>query len=92
MSKNIIFLLSAALITSAISAIVLGDGIFSFVGMGTVIGMAAAAVGLAIIIALIPAAIYWVFKRKRMPGLNITIWILWGLISASSLVGNLMVA
>ncbi|MFL0801188.1 MAG: hypothetical protein K6L80_12105 [Agarilytica sp.] len=90
MSKNIIFLLAAALVVSAVSAIILGQSISSAAGIGFVIGMAAGTVGIAAILAFIPAGIYWLFKRKRMPGLNITIWVLWGLIAVLSLVGNLM--
>ena len=90
MSKNIGLLLVSALVFAMISALILGVNISGSAGVGYVIGSALAAVGVAIIISLIPAGIYWLIKRKRMPGLNITIWILWGSIAILSLIGNLM--
>ncbi len=90
MSKNIIFLLVAAIVVATISAVILGLNIFSVAGAGYVVGTAVGAVGIAIILTFVPAGTYWLFKRKRMPGFNITIWILWGLIAVLSLIGNLM--
>lgn len=90
MSKNIGLLIVAALAFAVVSALVLGVNISGFAGIGYIVGSALAAVGIAIVIALIPAGIYWVIKRKRMPGLATTIWVLWGSVAVLSLIGNLM--
>lgn len=89
MSKNIGLLLLAALAFAFVSGLVLGKNIFSSMGVGYVVGSALGAVGIAIIISLIPAGFFWLVKRKRMPYLDITIWVLWALVSVLSLVGNL---
>lgn len=90
MSKNIGLIILAALVFAVVSALALGINIFGPAGIGYVIGSALGTVGIAIVISLIPAGMYWLLKRKRMPGLNITIWVLWCLIAALSLVGNLL--
>jgi hypothetical protein len=90
MSKNISLLLLSALAFAVVSALALGVNISGSAGIGYLVGSALTTVGIAIIVSLIPAGIYWLIKRKRMPGLNITIWVLWVLIAVLSLVGNLM--
>lgn len=90
MSKNILFLIIAALVMSVFSGVLLEQNLYSSAGMGFIIGSAAAAIGFAVILAAIPIGIYWLFKRKRMPGLNGTIWVLWFLISLLSLAGNML--
>lgn len=90
MSKNFILLIVVALVFSVISALALGINISGSSGIGYIIGNAIGTVGAAMIISLIPAGIYWLATRKPMPGLSIVIWVLWGLIAAISLTGNLM--
>ena len=85
MSKNIIFLLLASVVVSTVPVIISREA----GSIGVILGSASATVGIAIILSFIPAVVYWLFKRKRMPGLNITIWLLWGVFAAINLVGGL---
>jgi len=43
-----------------------------------------------IMIALIPAGIYKLIKKKSTPGLLILIWILWLLLTVMALFGNML--
>lgn len=90
MSKQMVALLLVSILFGVISSMLLGVNITSSAGIGYVFGRGLGTVGLAVIIALIPAGIYWLFKRKQMPGLTITIWALWGLFAVLSLAGNMM--
>lgn len=90
MSKNYIFLVLAALAMAVISAMLAQQNLFSLDGMGYVVGSAAAAIGIAVVVAAIPAGVYWLVKRKRMPGLSATIWVLWFLVSSLGLFGNVL--
>lgn len=83
-------LLIASILVSAVSVIFLGVNVISPEGIVIVVARALGNVGLAVVVALIPAGIYWLFKRKRMPGLTVAIWVLWGLIAVLSLAGNMM--
>ena len=83
-------LIVASLVVAAISALMLGHNIAGAAGIGYVVGMALGSVGIAVILVGIPAGIYWLFARKRMPGLTISIWVLWALVAILSLIGNLM--
>ena len=89
MSKNLIALLIASLVFAVISSIILGENIFNSSGVGYVFGRALGSVGIAVIIGLIPAGIYWIVKRNTMPRLNIVIWMLWAVVSITSLLGNM---
>jgi len=90
MSKNVFFLVIAALLMAVVSGILLEQNLSSPAGMGYIVGSAAATIGFAVILAAIPAGIYWLFKRKRMPGINGTIWALWFIVSSLSLAGNML--
>jgi hypothetical protein len=90
MFKNIASLAVASLVVAAISAHILGYGITRPEEIGFVIGMALASVGIAVILVGIPAGIYWLFKRKLMPGFSVAIWVIWALVAVLSLIGNLM--
>jgi hypothetical protein len=90
MSKNVIFLVIAALVMAVVSGLLLKQNLSSPAGIGYVVGSTAATIGFAVILAAIPAGIYWLFKRKRMPGFNGTIWVLWFLVSSLSLVDNIL--
>ena len=90
MSKNMIFLVVAALAVGVVSNVIRGVNVLSAAGIGVVVGNALGTVAIAVIIALIPVGIYWLFKRKPMPGLNIVIWSLWALISILALIGSFM--
>lgn len=79
MSQNLVFLLIASFIAATISAILKGLTVYSLAVIGYIIGMALGIVGLSIVVSLIPAGVYWLFKRRRMPGLTLLIWSLWGL-------------
>lgn len=89
MSKNLALLLVASLIAAVISAVILGENLSGAMGAGYVVGSALVTVAAAVIIAAIPAGIYWLVKRRRMPGLNAAIWVAWVLIFALTLAGNL---
>lgn len=89
--KNIGLLFVVALLAfSVVSVSLLGVNISWSAGINYVMSKAVGSVSLAIVVVLIPAGIYWLVKRQRMPGLNTVIWLLWSLLPVLILVGHLM--
>jgi len=80
-SKNLLILFAAALVTSAIPLHFMGMELLSFEGVLWTLVLALSLIGVAFVLALIPAAIYWLFKRRRMPYLSAVVWGLWALIT-----------
>ena len=52
-----------------------GDDVARALGGG--IGMSIATIGMAGLVALVPAGPYLLIKRKRMPGLSAVFWVVW---------------
>ena len=51
--------------------------LFSTVSFGYLIGNVLTLIFIPLIFALIPAFIYWIFKRSEMPHLFLVVWIIW---------------
>jgi hypothetical protein len=90
MSKNLVSLLLASIMFSFGSSFIIGIAIFNNSGIGYVIGRAIFPVFVSIMVSLILAVVYWLFKRKKMPYLNALIWIIWALTSIMSLLGSII--
>lgn len=48
-----------------------------FVAFGMAVGQSIPLIAMVCLVPMVPAGIYWLIKRKRMPGLSPLIWILW---------------
>ena len=57
-------------------------------GIAEILGTAMGLIGITFVVAAIPAFIYWLFKRKTMPGLNILVWVIWAIVAIMSALGN----
>lgn len=83
-SKQPIALVIAAIVVGALwnqthfGNITTGKGIADAVLIGLV------SLAFAIVLAWIPAGIYWLLKRKRMPGLVALAWTLWIVVAVSN--------
>jgi hypothetical protein len=71
-----IFLLIAAIFLVYINSLIEKVDITSSAGIGYVVGTFIGGFAFAGILVLISAGVYWLFKRKRMPNLNTTLWVL----------------
>lgn len=92
-SRSVGFLIIAAVAVSAVLAvmsarILAGTGDILLLLVRVILG-AVGSVGLAAIVALIPAGIYRLFKRARMPGFDATIWVVWSVYALLSLLGSI---
>jgi hypothetical protein len=90
MSKSLIILLIAALVVAVVLAMLTGINPMSAAGAGYVLGSALTSVAIAFVLVGIPAGIYWLIKRKPMPGMTIAIWVVWILVELLSFAGSLM--
>ena len=90
MSKSFIGLLVAALVVAVVTAFLSGVNPASAAGIGYVLASALTGVAIAVVLVGIPAGIYWLIKRKPMPGMTLTIWIVWALVQLLFIVGSLM--
>ena len=91
MSKNLGILLGLSLVLSAIvGSLFLGIRVSSPAGIGWVVGYSLGLILISIILCGIPAGIYWLLKRKKMPGFAISIWIVWGLVFVMATLGNML--
>ncbi len=77
MSRNLLTLIAAALITSAIPWYIAGVELFTAEGIALILVVALSIMGIAFVLALIPAGVYWLFTRRRMPHLSVMVWIVW---------------
>jgi hypothetical protein len=77
MSRNIFILIAVAIVTSAIAGKRAGIDVFSAGGSGHVLGGATATIVVAIVLALVPAGIYWLVNRRPMPYLVTVMWGIW---------------
>ena len=50
-------------------------------GLGQFLGRVTAATLIPLVVAAIPAGLYWAWKKRRMPGFFLVIWVLWILLS-----------
>ncbi|HEX7964430.1 MAG TPA: hypothetical protein VF651_01825 [Gammaproteobacteria bacterium] len=90
MSKSFIGLLAASLVVGVLVALLSGVAPTSAAGIGYVLGAALMPVLIAFVLVGIPAGIYWLVKRKPMPGLTLAIWAVWGLVNLMSILGHFM--
>lgn len=92
LSRKLTKLLIAAICVSALSSLIKGvsisDGLSFTSWIAFVLAGAAMSVVLAVIVAAIPAILFWLIKRDWMPGLMDTIWVLWALIAFGTMIGN----
>ena len=86
MSRNLLLLIAAALLASVIFWHLSGVEVLSAEGAGLVLVLALGCMGAAIAVSLIPAGIYWLFKRRRMPYLSVVVWGLWGVLALAYLI------
>lgn len=89
MSKQMLWLFGLSFI-AAIALQFLTAGAATRFDLGSAIGSAAMFVFIPCIASTIPAFIYWIFKRQRMPELTVVIWVLWGLFALMSIAGSMM--
>lgn len=90
MLKQFTILFIASITLSVVSAVLSGFNPASPEGLGFITGGVLGPVMAAVILASIPAGIYWLFKRKRMPGFMIVIWAIWGIIVLLGILGNFL--
>lgn len=64
-----------------LSSISTGFGFF----LGTLLGI----VAISYLIVFIPAGLYWLVKRKLMPGFDKTLWVIWATISVMIFIADL---
>ncbi len=50
------------------------------VAFGGAVGQSIGVIAIACLASMVPASIYWLFKRNRMPGLTPLIWVVWAII------------
>ncbi|HEU5134595.1 MAG TPA: hypothetical protein VFU13_05565 [Steroidobacteraceae bacterium] len=90
MSRNLLILIAVALVTSAIPWYIVGVDLLTGEGAALILVLALAIIGLAFVLALVPAGIYWLIKRRRMPHLSVVVWVFWGLLTIGNLVNMLV--
>ena len=86
MSRNLPILFTASLVVSAIGWHLVGAGVLSAEGAGLVLAVTLGIMGIAFVLALIPAGIYWLIEGSPMPYLSVVVWGLWGLLTLAYLV------
>ena len=86
MSRNLLILIAAALVTSAIGWHLAGEDVFSTEGVCIVLVAALGIMGIAIVLALIPVGIYWLLEGGQMPYLSVVVWGVWGLLTLAFLI------
>ena len=65
---------------SIIEGIIIHKGILGkppAAALGSALGQTIGMIAIAWIVSILPAGIYWLFEKKRMPGQNLLIWIVW---------------
>jgi len=87
----IMFALSLAFTYATIGLITTPNTNTSY-GMGFIFGRALSSTLFPLLVALIPAGIYKLIKKKSMPGFLIVIWALWFLLIAMALFGSMLAA
>jgi hypothetical protein len=90
MSKSLIALLVAALVVAVVTGLLAGVNPTSAAGMGYVLASALTGIAIAFVLVGIPAGIYWLIKRKPLPGMTIAIWVVWALVQVLLFAGSLM--
>lgn len=90
MSKSFAWLLLASLVVGVLVTVLSGVMPTSAAGIGAVIAAALMPVLVAFVLVGIPAGIYWLIKRKPMPGMTVATWVVWGLVNVLVIVGKLM--
>ena len=88
MKRQLVLMLVLSLLLSVVCAFFLGVDLTTSQGIGWVIGYGIGTILIALILCGIPAGIFWLIKRKRMPKFNVSVWVVWALIFALSLFGN----
>ena len=91
MFKNLgILSLLSVILSALVGGILMGVNIWSSHGIGWVIGYGFGSILFSIVLCGIPASIYWIIKRNKMPGFDVAIWVVWVLIFVIATIGNLM--
>jgi hypothetical protein len=86
MSLSLVLLAVATVLVSATVAVLKGIDFFSAAGSGFVLGRATVDYAITILVAMIPAGIYWLVRRRQMPRLSVVIWSVWIVITLAMLI------
>jgi hypothetical protein len=84
---NIIILFFVSVAAAILAAFVLKIDLRGGFGVGLTIGLWLFAVGAAAIITSASSGIYYFFKRKRMPGLFVVLWLSWIICASYGFIG-----
>jgi len=90
MSKSLLALSVAALVVATVVAVLSGVNPVSAAGIGYVLAFALTGIAIAFVLVGLPAGIYWLIKRKPMPGMTVAIWAVWAVVQVLSIAGSLM--
>ena len=88
MVGHILGFLVASIAVAILTGVSLDVDLRSHFGVGVLIGYWLFAGGIALAISHIPAAIYWLVKRKRMPGVIGMLWVSWAILAVLCFVGS----
>ncbi|MEE9614467.1 MAG: hypothetical protein V3W31_05865 [Thermodesulfobacteriota bacterium] len=76
--------------TMAFISVIIGYALLPHGEVSGAVGLSIVVIAFACLVAMVPAGIYWIAKRKRMPGLTVLIWIAWAVVYGFLALGIIM--